>query len=97
MVIFSYSGQGISMKFMVTDPSIFDGWNENTEAKDSGARISDLDGQVEIACPPDLEAWDVMKMGRVIFVDCHIKTGENSSALISFSDMTTQERSLGLK
>jgi hypothetical protein len=57
--------------------------------RDSGARASDLSGQVEIACPPDLEAWDVMKMGRVIYVNCHIKTGEDSKAVISFSDMTT--------
>jgi ferric-dicitrate binding protein FerR (iron transport regulator) len=32
-----------------------------------------------------------MKMGRVIYVDCHLKTGEGSSAVISFSDMTTFE------
>lgn len=57
--------------------------------RDSGARLSNISGQVEIACPPDLEAWDVMKMGRVIYVDCHLKTGEDSTAEVSFSDMTT--------
>jgi hypothetical protein len=87
--IFSFSARGLSMNFAVTDPSIFDAWVENAGARDSGARISDLSGQVEIACPPDLEAWDVMKMGRVIYVDCHLKTGEDSNAVISFSDMTT--------
>lgn len=87
--VFTYATQGISMNFTVTDPSIFDAWVENAGARDSGARVSDLSGQVEIACPPDLEAWDVMKMGRVIYVDCHLKTGEDSSAEISFSDMTT--------
>lgn len=89
--VFSFSSSGISMNFTVTDPSIFDDWVENVGARDSGARASDLSGQVEIACPPDLEAWDVMKMGRVIYVDCHIKTGEDSKAVISFSDMTTFE------
>lgn len=64
---------------------------DETERVDSGTRASDLSGQVEIACPPDLEAWDVMKMGRIIYVDCHLKTGEDSSATISFSDMTTFE------
>ncbi|MFA5828434.1 MAG: FecR family protein [Candidatus Shapirobacteria bacterium] len=59
--------------------------------RDSGIRMSDVSGQVEIACPPDLEAWDVLKMGRVLYVDCHIKTGENSKAVISFPDMTTFE------
>jgi hypothetical protein len=87
--VFSYVGQGITMNFAVSDPSIFDAWIENAGNRDSGARVSDLNGQVEIACPPDLEAWDVMKMGRVIYVDCHLKTGEDSSAVISFSDMTT--------
>ena len=86
---FSQSGSGITMNFTVTDPSIFDDWIENTEARDSGARVSDLSGQVEIACPPNLEVWDVMKMGRVIYVDCHLKTGEDSAAEISFGDMTT--------
>jgi hypothetical protein len=89
--VFSFSAQGISMEFTVTDPSIFDDGVENTGARDSGARASDLSGQVEIACPPDLETWDVMKMGRVIYVDCHLKTGEDSTAVISFSDMTTFE------
>jgi hypothetical protein len=89
--VFSFSTQGFSMDFTVTDPSIFDEWTENSGARDSGARLSDISGQVEIACPPDLDAWDVMKMGRVIYVDCHLKTGEDSSAVISFSDMTTFE------
>ena len=87
--VFSFATQGITMNFNVTDPSIFDDWIEAKETRDSGARASDLSGQVEIACPPDLEAWDVMKMGRVILIDCHLKTGEDSSAVISFSDMTT--------
>lgn len=89
--VFSFATQGFSMNFTVTDTSIFDAWTENTGGRDSGARVSDLSGQVEIACPPDLEAWDVMKMGRVIYVDCHLKTGEDSKAVISFSDMTTFE------
>lgn len=89
--VFSFAVQGISMKLMVTDPTIFDDWVESTGARDSGARVSDLSGQVEIACPPDLEAWDVMKMGRIIYVDCHLKTGEDSKAVISFSDWTTFE------
>jgi len=89
--VFSFTTQGFSLNLTVTDPSIFDAWVEDADARDSGARVSDLNGQVEIACPPDLEAWDVMKMGRVIYVDCHLKTGEDSSAVISFSDMTTFE------
>lgn len=89
--VFSFAAAGISMNFTVTDPSIFDAWVEGVETRDSRARVSSLSGQVEIACPPDLEAWDVLKMGRVILIDCHIKTGEDSKAVISFSDMTSFE------
>jgi len=88
--VFTFFSQVLSMDFYVTDPSIFNAWVDNTgDTRDSGARISSINGQLEIACPPDLEAWDVMKMGRVIYVDCHLKTGEDSTATISFSDMTT--------
>jgi hypothetical protein len=87
--VFSFSTQGFSMNFTVTDPSIFDDWIEEVGGVDSGARLSDIDGQLEIACPPNLDSWDVMKMGRVIYVDCHLRTGEDSTAVISFSDMTT--------
>jgi hypothetical protein len=48
--VFSFAAQGFSMNFTVTDPSIFDAWVENADARDSGARVSDLNGQVEIAC-----------------------------------------------
>lgn len=99
---FYLSIPGAVIDLTVTDPSIFEPdetpveaipaepeEQEEGKARDSGARVSDLSGQVEIACPPDLDAWDVMKMGRVIYVDCHLKTGEDSSAEISFGDMTT--------
>lgn len=59
------------------------------DENDSGARFSDLSGQIEMWCPPNEEAWDVVKMGVMIRVNCHIRTGEDSSAKISFSDMTT--------
>lgn len=58
---------------------------------DSGARFSDLSGQIEMWCPPNEGAWDVVKMGTIIRVNCHIKTDEDSTAKISFSDMTTFE------
>jgi hypothetical protein len=88
---------GIIVDLTVTDSSIFEPDEEvvpepvddSEKPVDSGTRASDLSGQVEIACPPDLDAWDVMKMGRVIYVNCHIRTGEDSSAELSFSDMTT--------
>lgn len=88
---FTFSQSGVTMNFIVSDQSIFDSQDEEVEIPlvDSRARMSDIDGQLEIACPPDLETWNVMKMGMIIYTDCHLKTGENSSATISFSDMTT--------
>lgn len=88
---FTFSQSGVTMNFIVSDQSIFDSQDEEVEIPlvDSRARMSDIDGQLEIACPPDLETWNVMKMGMIIYTDCHLKTGEDSSATISFSDMTT--------
>jgi ferric-dicitrate binding protein FerR (iron transport regulator) len=51
--------------------------------------VSDRDGQVEIACPPDLNKWEILKMNTIIYKHCHIKTGEESTVDLSFSDMTT--------
>lgn len=68
---------------------------KGTRRRDSGARFSDLSGQVEI-CPYDYDrktydesARDVAKMGMIIYTDDLIITDEDSGALISFSDMTT--------
>lgn len=67
----------------------------NTRRRDSGARFSDLSGQVEI-CPYDYDrktyeesSRDVAKMGMIIYTEDLIITGEESGALISFSDMTS--------
>jgi len=101
---FTYAQGGVSAEFAVTDPSIFDHWDEvdedeeryepeeydpNAPLTDSRARATDIDGQVEIACPPDFEAWDVLKPGRVIYNHCRLKTGEESTLKISFGNMST--------
>lgn len=101
---FTYAQGGVSGEFIVSDPSIFDNWDMVDEDEDpyepeeydpeapltdSRARASHIDGQVEIACPPDFEAWDVLKPGRVIYNHCRLKTGEESTLKISFGDMTT--------
>jgi hypothetical protein len=82
---------GVQVHMTVTDPTIFDISEEDMPADydpdapltDSGARAADISGQVEIACPPDFEAWDVLKMGRVIYNHCKLKTGEDSTLRIS--------------
>lgn len=82
---------GVQVHMVVSDPSIFDideedmppEYDPNAPLTDSGARAADISGQVEIACPPDFEAWDVLKMGRIIYNHCKLKTGEDSTLRIS--------------
>ncbi|NLI75857.1 MAG: hypothetical protein GX442_05370 [Candidatus Riflebacteria bacterium] len=58
-------------------------------AEDSGARFSDLSGQVEVRPDADEEAWSFAKLDMPLNVDDHVKTAERSSAILSFADMTT--------
>lgn len=62
---------------------------QNTAINDSGARVSDLHGQVEWRPHDDEEAWSVLHFDTVIPVDAHIKTAEKSQVIISFADMST--------
>ena len=63
---------------------------EETEYEDSGARFSGLSGEVEIwHYDEDREDARVAKLDMVIYVEDHVITGERSSAIISFMDMTT--------
>jgi len=57
--------------------------------EDSGARFSDLYGQVEWRPHDEEEAWQFAKYDQVLPVDAHIRTSEKSGAIISFADMTT--------
>ncbi|MBF0500297.1 MAG: FecR domain-containing protein [Candidatus Riflebacteria bacterium] len=59
-------------------------------AEDSGARFSSISGQVDLR--PDAgaaDAWKSAKMESMLNVDDHVKTGEDSSAIIGFADMST--------
>jgi hypothetical protein len=60
-----------------------------TPGVESGARFSSLSGQVEIRCDSDPKSWEFAKMNTVLQVDDHVKTGEDSSAIIGFADMST--------
>ncbi len=65
-----------------------------TKRRDSGSRFSDLSGQVEVfRYDYEKQEWDeqgdVCKMHMVLYADDKIVTGEDSEAVISFSDMTT--------
>jgi len=56
--------------------------------EDSGARFSDLSGQVEIRPHNDKQAWDTAKFESVLMVDYHVRTGDNSTAILGFPGMT---------
>ncbi len=89
---FELSIPGVQVHMTVTDPTIFELDEDEQRAEydpdapltDSGVRISDIDGQAEIACPPDFEAWNVLKKNMVIYNHCHLKTGEDSTIELSF-------------
>ena len=56
---------------------------------DSGARFSDFSGQVEVFPDEDWEDSRPAEMGDVLEICDHIITEDESSAIISFVDMTT--------
>ena len=57
--------------------------------KDCGARFSSLSGQVEIRHDNDPNGWFFAKMDTILYVGDHIKTSEDSNAIIGFADMST--------
>lgn len=62
---------------------------ELVEQKDSGARFSGMTGQVEWRADDDPDGWKLCKMGDKLPIFAHIRTLEDSSAILSFSDMST--------
>lgn len=67
---------------------------EDTKEKDTGMRFSGMTGQVEYLLPgkdpEDDNNWKLAKMDNASFPPgTHIRTQEDSSAILSFSDMST--------
>ena len=58
---------------------------------DSGVRFSALTGQVAIRPEGDEYAWRGAGLKSIINADDHVRTGEESRAILSFADMTTFE------
>ncbi|MDP1688678.1 MAG: FecR family protein [bacterium] len=56
---------------------------------DSGTRFNSLSGQVEIRHDADKDGWKSAQLESIMYVDDHIKTGEESEAILSFADMST--------
>jgi hypothetical protein len=56
---------------------------------DSGVRFSDINGQVDVRPDCKENAWKTAEIRTIPCVDDHVRTGEDSSAILSFADMTT--------
>ncbi len=85
----------------VTDSSAFEKWMEllnvddgcsdpNNPKKDTGIRFSDFSGEVSVRpCNSDDDSWYGAELDMVLHVQDHVKTEEDSSAVLTLSDMTT--------
>jgi len=62
---------------------------EVAKQPDSGARFSSMTGQVEWRADDDPNGWKLCKLGTKLPVNAHIRTQEDSSAILSFSDIST--------
>lgn len=57
--------------------------------KDSGIRFSDYHGEVMVRPDCDEDAWYGAELGMVLYVDDHVRTGDDSTCVLSLADMTT--------
>ncbi len=57
-------------------------------ARDSGARFSSLSGEIEVRHDGEKE-WRFAKLGTVLRVGDHVRTSEDSTAIIGFADLST--------
>ncbi|MBF0407341.1 MAG: FecR domain-containing protein [Candidatus Riflebacteria bacterium] len=58
-------------------------------ADDSGVRFSTLNGEVQLFPDGNEDAKKFAKLQTVISVNDHVETGEDSTAILSFADMST--------
>ena len=82
-------GPGIDCgELIIQDPeAVWRGWDlVEGDGTDVGARFSASTGQVEVLLPGAKE-WKLAKPGMVLLAGTHIKTMEDSSAIISFGDV----------
>lgn len=56
---------------------------------DAGARFTSISREVEFRRDCAKNAWNPAKMDTVLHVDDHVRTSEDSSAIIGFSDLST--------
>jgi hypothetical protein len=65
------------------------GNKEESDLVDSGTRFNSLSGQVEVRHESEANGWKSAQLDMVLYVDDHIRTGEESSCILSFADMST--------
>lgn len=97
-------GLGHAMKIHpdITDSSAFEKWMEilnqkdqegcsepGNSHKDSGIRFSDYSGEVMVRPCDDEDAWYGAELDMVLHKDDHVKTGDDSTCVLSLADMTT--------
>lgn len=67
----------------------FGDWKfDESTLEDSGARFSSINGEVEVRHEKDTK-WDFSKLDTKLYVLDHVKTGEESQAIIGFADLST--------
>jgi|GEM_PF-2355663 len=67
----------------------FSDWKfDMSSLEDSGARFSSMTGEVETRHENDT-AWEYAKLDTVLYVLDHVKTGEESGAIVGFADLST--------
>lgn len=86
---------------IIKDSSAFEKWMEilnqgddsgcsepDNYKRDVGIRFSDYDGEVSVRPCNDEDGWDTAEIDMVLHRDDHIKTGDDSTCVLSLSDMT---------
>jgi len=68
---------------------VLEGYERGVTRQDSGMRFSGMTGQVEWRADDDPDGWKLCKMGDTLPVYAHIRTQEDSSAILSFLDQST--------
>lgn len=81
--------QWANMKELRFSTAPFSDWKfDESQLEDSGARFSSMNGEVEVRHEQD-SAWEFAKLDTPLYVLDHVKTGEESQAIIGFADLST--------
>jgi len=78
---------GSNLALFIKNPEAFVDFESGPE--DAGMRFSGMTGQVEWRADDDPDGWKLCKAGDKLPVYAHIRTQEDSSAILSFRDTST--------